>query len=148
MHHQTLRIIVLLFISLLVLQSLLGGAVFATTVGWTPQIINDYYIHKTLHGLLETLVPHALLISVALMGTLHFLGFINTPHETKKGPFIHLLFALFAIDQTSPLLISLGMELFVYVKIAAFLGFQIAVIGLWGFIFQDIVLKTELTPDS
>lgn len=136
MHHQLLRILALLFVALVVLQSWLGGAVFATIVGWTPQAISDYYGQKTLHGLLETLLPHALFIAIALMGSLHFLGFISAISEKQKQYWIHLLFFLFALDQSAPVLIHLGMDFFAYVKLSAFVGFEIVLGLLWILIFR------------
>ncbi len=139
MHHQFLRIVALLFIALVILQSLLGTVVFTTTVGWTPNVINDYYAQRSFHGLLETLIPHTLFITIALMGTLHFLGFVDTIDEIHKGRFIHLLFTLFLIDQTSPILINLGMASFAYIKIATYVGFQIALIVLWHILFRSVI---------
>ena len=126
MHHQSLRIVALLFIALVVLQSLLGGAVFTTIVGWTPHAIGDYYAQKSLYGLLETLAPHTLFIGVALMGSLHFLGFIATIGEKQKQYWIHLLFGLFILDQTAPVFINLGIDFFAYIKLVAFIGFEVA----------------------
>jgi hypothetical protein len=124
MEHQALRITALLFIVLMLLQSLLGGAVFTTIVGWTPSAISDYYAQKTLHGLLETLLPHTLFIAIALMGSLHFLGFISTFSEKQKERWIHLLFTLFILDQSAPVFINLGINFFAYVKLIGFVGFE------------------------
>lgn len=137
MHHQLLRILALLFIALVVLQSILGGALFIVLTGWHPHDIVLYYAQKSLHGLLETLVPHTLFISIALMGTLHFLGFISTISEKKKSLFIHLLFGLFIVDQSSPIFINLGMAFFVYVKIIAFVGFESALGWVWIVMFRE-----------
>jgi hypothetical protein len=111
---------------LVVLQSLLGGVVFATIVGCTPHAIGDYYTQKSLQGLLETLLPHTLFIAIALMGSLHFLGFISTISEHQKERWIHLLFGLFILDQSAPIFINLGVSFFVYIKINAFIGFEVA----------------------
>ena len=125
-----------MFIALVVLQSLLGGAVFATTVGLAPQAIDHYYAGKSLHGLLETLLPHTLFISIALMGTLHFLGFIATVSEKQKQYWIHLLFVLFAIDQSAPVFINLGIDFFAYIKLSAFVGFNMALAGVSYVLFR------------
>ncbi|MDP3302027.1 MAG: hypothetical protein Q8S36_08700 [Sulfuricurvum sp.] len=119
-----MHLVALMFIALVVLQSLLGGAVFATIIGWTPQAIGDYYAAKTFHGLLETLLPHTLFISIALMGSLHFLGFITTISEQQKERWIHLLFGLFILDQSAPVFINLGIDFFAYVKLVSFVGFE------------------------
>ncbi len=124
MHHQTLRILALLFITLVVLQSILGGTLFMVLAGWNPHSITEYYGQKSFHGLLETLAPHTLFVSVALMGMLHFLGFISTISEKKKQYFIHCLFGLFVIDQSAPLFIFLGLPVFAYVKLISFIAFE------------------------
>lgn len=124
MHHQSLRILALLFVALIVLQSLLGGALFVVVAGWNPQDIAHYYGQKSLHGILEVLSPHVLFVSIALMGSLHFLGFIKTISDKQKQFFIHGLFGLFALDQLSPVMIMVGLESFVWVKIVAFIAFE------------------------
>lgn len=144
MHHQLLRFLALLFIALVVLQSILGGALFIVLAGWNPHDIALYYCEKSLHGLIETLAPHTLFISVALMGTLHFLGFISTISEKQKQFFIHLLFGLFIVDQSSPIIINLGMAFFVYVKIIAFIGFESVLGWVWIVIFRESVRDFSL----
>lgn len=124
MHYQILRILALLFIILVVLQSILGGALFILLAGWNPHDIALYYSEKSLHGLIETLAPHTLFISVALMGTLHFLGFISTISEKQKQFLIHLLFGLFVIDQSAPIFIVLGLNFFATIKLVAFMTFE------------------------
>ena len=144
MHDRSLHIVALMFISLVVLQSLLGGAVFATTVGWTPESIGDYYAVKTLHGLLETIAPHTLFIAIALMGSLHFLGFISTIDEKQKQYWINLLFVLFAIDQSAPVFINLGIDFFAYVKLSAFIGFEIALAGVSYVLFRHTLMVSKV----
>ncbi len=134
--HLSLRILAILFIALVVLQSVLGGALFIVLAGWSPQEVATYYSQKSFHGLLETLAPHTLFISIALMGTLHFLGFIQTINEKQKQLFIHVLFALFLIDQLSPIGISLGMDFLASVKLIAFIGFETALAAVWLIIFR------------
>jgi hypothetical protein len=141
MHHQSLRIIALLFIALVVVQSLLGGVLFATVVGWTPQAISDYYAGKSLHGLIETLAPHTLFIAIALMATLHFLGFIATISEKQKARWIHLLFALFILDQSAPIFINLGVNFFAYVKLSAFMGFEMTLAGVSYVLFRHTLVE-------
>ena len=144
MHHQHLRLLALLFIALVILQSILGGALFIVLAGWNPHDIALYYSEKSLHGLIETLAPHTLFISVALMGTLHFLGFISTISEKQKQFFIHLLFGLFIVDQSTPIVINLGMAFFVYVKIIAFIGFESVLGWVWIVIFRESVRDFSL----
>lgn len=126
MHHQLLRILALLFIVLVLLQSILGGTLLILLAGWSPDDITRYYSDKSMHGLIETLAPHTLFISIALMGTLHFLGFISSISEKQKGYLIHLLFGLFMLDQSAPILINLGIDFFAGVKLVSFIGFECA----------------------
>ena len=137
--HLSFRILAILFIALVVLQSILGGALFVVLAGWNPHDIAAYYSQKSFHGLLETLAPHTLFISAALMGTLHFLGFIETISEKQKQLFIHVLFGLFVLDQTAPIFISLGMDFFASVKLIAFIGFEVALASVWLIIFRHSI---------
>ncbi|HEX5711608.1 MAG TPA: hypothetical protein VFX68_09705 [Sulfuricurvum sp.] len=137
MHHQILRILALLFSALVVLQSILGGALFIVLAGWNPHDIALYYSQKSLHGLLETLAPHTLFISVALMGTLHFLGFISTISEKQKQFLIHVLFGLFIIDQSAPIFIVLGLNFFATIKLVAFIVFESALALTFIVIFRE-----------
>lgn len=137
MQHHILRILALLFIALVVLQSILGGALFIVLAGWNSHEIALYYSQKSFHGLIETLAPHTLFISMALMGTLHFLGFISTITEKQKQRFIHGLFGLFAIDQSAPLFIFLGLDEFAYVKLVGFIGFEGVLAWVFIIIFRE-----------
>ncbi|MCX6061965.1 MAG: hypothetical protein NT103_06945 [Campylobacterales bacterium] len=137
MQHQFLRILALSFIVLVVLQSILGGALFIVLAGWNPHTIGLYYSEKSFRGLLEILTPHVLFISIALMGTLHFLGFISTISEKKKEFLIHLLFGLFVIDQSAPIFIVLGLKLFATIKLVAFIAFESALVFALIVIFRE-----------
>jgi hypothetical protein len=137
MHHQLLRILALLFIALVVLQSILGGALFMVLAGLNPHEIALYYSEKSLHGLIETLAPHTLFISIALMGTLHFLGFISTISEKQKEFLIHVLFGLFMIDQSAPIFIVLGLKFFATIKLVAFIAFESALAFALMVIFRE-----------
>ena len=139
---RSLRIVALMFITLVLLQSLLGGAVFANIVGWTPEAIGEYYAQKSLHGLLETIAPHTLFIAIALMGVLHFLGFISTISEKQKERWIHLLFTLFILDQSAPIFINLGVDFFAYLKLGAFVGFEIALAVVSYLLFCQTLTET------
>ena len=138
-----MQLVALMFIALVVVQSLLGGAVFITIVGWTPQAIGDYYAAKTFHGLLETLLPHTLFISIALMGSLHFLCFISTINEQQKERWIHLLFGLFILDQSAPVFINLGIDFFAYVKLSAYIGFEAALASISYLLFWHTLDKSS-----
>lgn len=136
MHHRLLRILALAFVALVIMQSLLGGALFWQTIGLSAERILTYYQNKSFHGLLEVALPHTLFIGIALMATLHFLAFIETISETTKKRFTHLLFALFLVDQASPIFLMMGIGGFAYVKLGAFIGFEVFLGSVWILIFR------------
>lgn len=137
MHLRLLTALALAFVALVILQSLLGGLLLFQTIGYSiPQIITHYQ-DKSLHGLLEVILPHTLFIAIALMAVIHFLAFIQTISETAKKRATHILFLLFFCDQMSPILISYGIGFFAYVKIIAFLGFEVALAAVWFVIFYQ-----------
>lgn len=143
MHHRLLRSLALSFIALVILQSLLGGALFWRAVGLSPDQILAYYSDKSFLGLLEVTVPHTLFIGVALMATLHFLAFIPTIGEAIKQRTAHLLFAFFLLDQATPLLMAHGWDWASYVKLIAFIGFEVSLGWVWILIFRHTLKEIE-----
>lgn len=136
MHQRLLHILALAFIALVIAQSLLGGLLFWRIIGLSADQILAHYHGKSLHGLLEVMLPHTLFIGIALMATLHFLAFVQTISEIAKKRITHLLFTLFLFDQGSPICLIQGIEAFAYVKIAAFAGFEFILGLIWIVIFQ------------
>lgn len=136
MNPKLLSLLALAFGGLIILQAALGGWLFIHNVGIYPHEIYLYYKDKSLHGLLEVLIPHTLFIGIALMGILHFLVFIDSIRETTKQQLMHLLFSLLVVDQSSGLIISLGWESFAYVKLISWGLFQLALIWTWITLFQ------------
>lgn len=141
MHQRLLTSLALAFVALIVLQSLLGGLLLFQTIGFSATQIIEHYHEKSLHGLLEVILPHTLFIAVALMAVIHFLTFIETISKQTKKIATPILFILFLCDQMSPIFISFGMEFFAYVKIMAFVGFEGALGAVWFIIFRQ-ALKT------
>lgn len=136
MDQALLRRVALIFVALILFQSLLGGLLFIKTIGVHPSAIMGHYEGKSVHGYLEVALPHLLLISVSLMATLHFLAFIPTLSDSYKKGMSHILFGLFILDQGSPLGIMSGWELFTYLKAGAFIGFEIVLGWVWIVIFR------------
>lgn len=136
MHHRLLRILALAFVALVILQSLLGGALFFRSVGIGAEQIVSHYGDKSFHGLIEVLLPHALFIGIALMATLHFLAFIPTLGAGIKQFATHSLFLLFFLDQGSVLLVAAGWSIAAYLKIVAFIGFELLLGWVWYLIFR------------
>lgn len=136
MHHRFLHILALAFIALIVVQSTLGGVLFFQTIGFGSEQILAHYSEKSLHGLLEVILPHTLFIGIALMATLHFLAFIETIDKTTQKTITHFLFTLFIIDQVSPIFLIIGIKWFAYIKMAAFGGFELTLGWVWILIFR------------
>lgn len=137
MNFKILQFVTLAFSTLVILQASLGTLLFTRLVGLTPHDVNLYYGDKSLHGLLEVILPHTLFIAIALMAVLHFLAFIQTIDPRTKAKAVYLLFPLFFLDQFSPLLISMGLEFFAIIKLGAFIGFQVMLIWVWIMIFKQ-----------
>lgn len=125
------------FGSLIFVQLCIGALLFYLLIGFSAQDVMEYYRIKSFHGLLETLIPHLLFISIVLMATLHFLAFVQTKDNGEKVRLSHTLFILFLVDQTSPIAIAQGVEIFAYVKIGAFLGFELILGWVWMIIFTS-----------
>lgn len=142
MNPKILQFIALAFTALVILQALLGVFLFIRLVGFSAHGVLAYYGDKSLHGLLEVALPHTLFISVALMAVLHFLAFIQNISQKSKKMFTHLLFALFFLDQFTPLFIAQGFEMFAYVKMGAFVGFEITLGWVWVIMFRESVLSS------
>lgn len=143
MHYRLLRLLALVFVALVLLQAFMGGILFYKTIGFGADQIFTYYHDKSFHGLLEVILPHTLFIGIALMSTLHFLAFIETLTDKMKKTATHLLFTLFILDQASPILILLGMHLFAYVKMVAFIGFELGLGWVWALIFKQTLKELK-----
>lgn len=136
MDKALLRRVALIFVALILFQSLLGGLLFIKTIGLHPSDIIGHYEGKSFHGYLEVALPHILFISVSLMATLHFLAFIPTLGDSYKKGMSHILFGLFILDQGVPLAIMSGWDAFAYLKAGAFIGFEIVLGWMWIVIFS------------
>ncbi|MDP2849500.1 MAG: hypothetical protein Q8O20_00345 [Sulfuricurvum sp.] len=141
MNQKLLTFLALGFGALIILQALLGGWLFIHNIGITPDEIKTYYADKSLHGVLEVLVPHTLFITISLMAFLHFLSFIDTIEQKTKTYFLHLLFSLFLLDQLTPIGIILGIESFTYLKILFFVGFEVVLGWVWIITFFASIKK-------
>jgi hypothetical protein len=124
-----------------ILLLLTGQWLFIVKIGITPDAIATYYLGsteqftqpKSVHGLLETAVPHFGGIGLFILASGHFLLF--TPLRSKRAlPWLFTLMFLAAfMNVASPFAIIAGFEWFAYIKLVAFLVFQImAVILLWA----------------
>ncbi|MDD4855660.1 MAG: hypothetical protein PHQ22_03310 [Sulfuricurvum sp.] len=141
MNQRLLTFLALIFVALVIMQAVIGAVLFAQLVGISPDEVIKYYGNKSLHGMLEVMLPHVLFISIALMASLHFLAFIDTLSKKEKTLFTQLLFTLFFMDQVSPIFISYGIVFFAYVKIVAFFGFEGVLGWVWIVIFRESLLN-------
>jgi hypothetical protein len=140
MNQRLLTLLALGFGTLLILQVTLGGWLFIHNIGIFPHEITAYYADKSLHGLLEVLVPHILFIGIALMVVLHFLAFIEVIPQNTRIRFTHILFTLYFLDQLSVLPIMMGFEIFSIIKLISFIGFEFTLAWLWIWMFKIILM--------
>lgn len=77
------------------------------------------------------------------MALLHFLAFIDTIAQSTKTRYIHTLFIIFFLDQFSGVAIRMGLEYFSYLKLIAFIGFNLALFALWMIMFRAIMKKID-----
>lgn len=138
-----MRIVALLFVALILLQSALGATLFVRTVGYLPSDIAAYYGDKSLSGLLEVSVYHFLMIPLALIGSLHLLGFLGTFRSEHASRLIHSLFFLFFLDQLSPFAIAQGFHEAAYLKMVGFIGFAMGLAVLWWILLSHTLKEVE-----
>jgi len=143
MHQRLLSIMALAFIALALLQSLLGGILFWKTIGFSAEQILAHYSEKSFHGLLEVMLPHTLFIGIALAATLHFLAFVQQINTKVKTAAVSLLYPFFLLDQASPIGMMLGVDLFAYVKIVAFVGFELTLASVWVIVFTNTLKELK-----
>ena len=141
MNQSLLRLIAVGFGALVLLQSLLGVVVLYLNIGILPSEIELYYATKSFHGLIEVILPHTLFIAIALMVLIHFLAFMQSISQKTKEWQMHSLFTLFILDQGSPFLIAQGYEIFAYVKLGSFLGFEVLLVWVWLGMFRGVILN-------
>jgi hypothetical protein len=77
------------------------------------------------------------------MALLHFLAFIDTIAQSTKTRYIHTLFIIFFLDQFSGVAISMGLEYFSYLKLIAFIGFNLILIVVWTTMFSTIFRRVS-----
>ncbi len=127
--------VVLLFSTSAVLFTFLSFFLFISKVGVTPQSISEYYLGnptkfmkpKSLSTLLESTVPHLLVMSVFIFTLIHFILFTTFKGKLLSGI---LLFSCAFLESTSGLFIRLGVEPFSYIKLISFIGFCAGVLFL------------------
>lgn len=148
MKSHFLTLLVIGFAILLVVQALLGGWLVYLNIGFTPSAIQMYYADKTLHGLLEVILPHILFMTVALVALTHFLTFIPILSEKKKSIITHFLFSFFVLDQLSPFGIASGVSFFVYIKLLSFLFYELGLALVLFILFQSVLYPLEENKDK
>ena len=115
------------------MQIVSGILLFFYKIGYSFETVSDYYLGnedtfvmpKSFHGLLETSMPHL----VAQVGisfiVAHFLMFINEI-STKKLLWGYSLVLFAILDILSPYFILWFGDIFIWLKLIAFIGFEIS----------------------
>ena len=125
-----IKVLILLFLSLLVLLLLTSIALFAMKIGVEPQDIVRYYIgdeesfiaKKSFEGLLETTVPHLFAVTTTIFILIHLLLF--TKYKKYSTPLFLGLSISFILDLTSGYFLMMNLSLFALVKFISFLLFE------------------------
>jgi len=130
------------------LALLLSGAVlFIEKLGIDAQSIEAFYLGdksafaqpKTAAGLLETALPHLGAMGIFIFVAGHF--FLFAAPRTKRAMILplKLFFAAALLDIASGFLIVMGIGIFVFVKLAAFLALQFTGLLLLFFLFRELL---------
>jgi len=127
------KLLLFFALGLIFLQLVSGVWLFVEKYGVTPDEVYLYFagdeenfiVAKSFEGLLETAVPHFVAISATIFVYAHFLLFTQGISTRKKQLLIAGLFLSALADIFSPFGILYGYEFFAWIKVLAFLGFEI-----------------------
>lgn len=127
------KLLLFFALGLIALQLLSGIWLFIEKYGLTPSEVYLYFagdeknfiVAKSFEGLLETTVPHFLAVSATIFVYAHFLLFTKKISEKRKQLLISWLFIAALGDIFSPFGILYDCELFAWLKVISFWGFEI-----------------------
>ncbi len=107
-----------------------GAFLFYLKTSFTPEGVFEYYSKKTLFGYTEIVWFHIFSIPLFAMVTLHFIHLFVDPHKRGKILFLaKVLFISVLINIITPYAIIYFGKPFAFVKIAAFLVMEAALIA-------------------
>ncbi|MBE0498860.1 MAG: hypothetical protein IBX43_06405 [Campylobacterales bacterium] len=143
------KLLLFFALGLISLQLLSGIWLFIEKYGLTPGEVYLYFagdeanfiMAKSVEGLLETAVPHFVAVSATIFVYAHFLLFTKEISEKRKQLLIFGLFLTALIDIFSPLGILYGCELFAWLKVLSFWGFEILMGVLLYMLFSLYLLQ-------
>lgn len=118
---------------LIILQLLSGIWLFIEKFGLTVNEVYTYFagsqdkfiMAKSFEGLMETAVPHFIAVSTTIFVYAHFLLFTDIISQKSKQILIFSLFTASLIDIFSGFGMIYGYKVFAYLKITAFISFEV-----------------------
>ena len=137
-----------------------GIWLFGLKIGFSVEAVSEYYLGseaaftrpKSVHGLLETALPHLGSMGLFIMVTGHFLIFTPSKQRPYAIMLVSALFLAALLNILSPFGIIAGLTFFSWVKLLSFAALQVLGTGLLWLIFKaafsDIIdrHKNELSP--
>ena len=134
----------LIFSLLLLLSSIL---LFEAKIGFSIQSIIEYYqgnadnfiSAKSFGGILKIVLPHIFAFGLFIMVLLHFGVFTKSKNSLLFKIIIYSSFILGFVEIFSPLLIIQGFVIFAYIKMFAFIFFELLMLFLFWVLFKSIV---------
>jgi len=141
------RFSILYFLVLSIL--LLGSSVllFESKIGFSIQSVLEYYQGneekfinpKSMVGVLKIILPHIFGFGLFSMVILHFVVFTKSRENKIFRFIIYALFIVAFLELFSPLLIIQGFAFFAFVKIVAFILFEVLYLALFWILFRSII---------
>lgn len=144
--HQSYRYAIAWFVLFGTLLLLSGMVLFFSKIGFSYESVQSYYLGsealfsapKSSYGLLETALPHLGSMGLFIMVTGHFLLFSDKRRKQLATKVVIALFIAALLDIFSGFLIVQGLELFVWVKLAAFAVLQLLGLFLLWLLFGAV----------
>ena len=137
------------FSLLMAMQLVSAFSLFGLKLGWTPESIQLFYlgnpdifvVGRSRIGLIETAVPHLAALSVTAFILAHFLLFVPQV-STKRKTLLGMSFLLSGLaDTTCGFLIIYFGSIFVYIKYAAFIIFQVSYLFILWILLKATIQK-------
>jgi hypothetical protein len=144
--HQSYRIAIAYFVLFGTLLLASGAVLFFNKIGFSYEAVQNYYLGsetlfttpKSSYGLLEVALPHLGSMGLFIMVTGHFLLFSDKRRKQLATKVVIALFIAALLDIFSGFLIVQGLELFVWVKLAAFALLQLLGLFLLWLLFGAV----------
>ena len=120
---------------------------FESKIGFSIQSVLEYYQGneekfinpKSMAGVLKIILPHIFGFGLFSMVILHFVVFTKSRENKIFRFIIYALFFIAFLELFSPLLIIQGFAFFAFVKIVAFILFEVLFLALFWILFRSII---------